>query len=92
MTPGPSPAILRAVLSLIEECRRDGLLVLGLCGAQGCRARLDAPGPYNLMTIDYGHLSPEGSLFVARAVLRDALDAGETSSGFRGAALRRAFD
>ena len=67
-------------------------LIGGLCGAQGCRARLDAPGPYNLTTVDYGHLSPEGSLLVARAILRDALDVDETSGGFRGAALRRAFE
>lgn len=67
-------------------------LIADLCGAQGCRARLAAPGPYNLTTIDYGHLSPEGSLFVARTILRAALEAGEHDSGFRGAALRRAFD
>lgn len=67
-------------------------LIAGLCGAQGCRARLDAPGPYNLTSVDYGHLSPEGSLFVARTILRDALEAGEREGGFRGAALRRTFD
>lgn len=67
-------------------------LIGGLCGAQGCRGRLDAPGPYNLMTVDYGHLSPEGSLFVARTILRGALDAREHRDGYRGAALGQSLD
>jgi len=67
-------------------------LIGGLCGAQGCRARLDALGPYNLMTVDYGHLSPEGSLFVARTILRSALGAREHRDGYRGAALGQSLD
>jgi hypothetical protein len=38
--------------------------------AQGCLARLELPGPYNLTAVDYGHLSPEGSRSLAQTLLR----------------------
>jgi hypothetical protein len=48
-----------------------------LCSPDGCTATVDVPDKYNLLVVDYGHLSPAGSVYVARTVLRDLL---QTSS------------
>lgn len=37
---------------------------------ESCLARLPQPGPYNLTAVDYGHLSPEGSRWLAQTLLR----------------------
>jgi len=48
-------------------------LTKALCQNDACLARLPSPGPYNLMAVDYGHLSPEGSLYVAKSQLAERL-------------------
>jgi peptidoglycan/LPS O-acetylase OafA/YrhL len=47
--------------------------VEALCRADGCRARVPTTDPYDLLALDYGHLTPAGSDFVARVVLGDLL-------------------
>lgn len=53
-------------------------LVQGLCNQRGCLRRIGDDLPDGLTAIDYGHLSRQGSIYVARNVLgpaiRSALD------------------
>lgn len=42
---------------------------------QGCLARLPLPGPYNLTAVDYGHLSPDGSRWLAQTLFRPKINA-----------------
>lgn len=44
-------------------------LVKQLCDVRGCRATVAGKWPYNLIAMDYGHLTPMGSVFVAQNVL-----------------------
>jgi hypothetical protein len=55
-------------------------LIGALCSPDGCIATVDVPDvpdKHDLLVIDYGHLSPAGSAYVARTVLRGLL---QTSS------------
>jgi peptidoglycan/LPS O-acetylase OafA/YrhL len=55
-------------------------LIGALCSPDGCIATVDVPDvpdKHDLLVIDYGHLSPAGSAYVARTVLRRLL---QTSS------------
>lgn len=47
-------------------------LIEKLCGGLGCRASL--PRDQMLLVVDYGHLSPSGSLFVASTILAEPLN------------------
>ena len=42
---------------------------------QGCLARMPLPGPYNLTAVDYGHLSPDGSRWLAQTLFRPKINA-----------------
>jgi peptidoglycan/LPS O-acetylase OafA/YrhL len=44
-----------------------------LCKGSKCRARLPGKEPYDLIALDYGHLTPEGSVFVAQHILAEHL-------------------
>nr|WP_260396891.1 acyltransferase family protein [Variovorax sp. KBW07] len=44
-----------------------------MCSADGCRSTIDTPDPINLTVMDYGHLTPAASVFVANTVLRPFL-------------------
>jgi peptidoglycan/LPS O-acetylase OafA/YrhL len=44
-----------------------------LCRGDTCMARVPTSDPFDLLVVDYGHLSPAGSDFVARVVLGDLL-------------------
>ncbi|WP_166041315.1 acyltransferase family protein [Sphingosinicella sp. YJ22] len=48
-------------------------LIAGLCPQQGCRVAVPGADPMSLMAVDYGHLSPDGSAFVARTIVVPAL-------------------
>jgi peptidoglycan/LPS O-acetylase OafA/YrhL len=54
-------------------------IISGLCTEDGCQARIPGesrnPGewPRNLLVLDYGHLTPEGSIYVAQHVLTASL-------------------
>ena len=48
-------------------------LVDALCSDAGCLATVPPGGPDALIVVDYGHLSPNGSVFVAQTVLAPAL-------------------
>lgn len=49
-------------------------LIDGLCTADGCQATVG--DSKDLLTLDYGHLTPKGSVFVAETILRPALLGG----------------
>ena len=46
-----------------------------LCGAQGCRRLVGANLPADLLAVDYGHYSREGSIFAVRTILAPIIDA-----------------
>lgn len=48
-------------------------LMGGLCRADGCLAQVPGKGPLDLMTLDAGHLTPEGSSYIGREILRPYL-------------------
>ncbi|WP_162501568.1 acyltransferase family protein [Methylobacterium crusticola] len=49
-------------------------LLQHLCSDQGCLAKVpEMRNPYNLTAVDYGHLSPEGSKYVAEKILLRSL-------------------
>jgi hypothetical protein len=48
-------------------------VIAQLCKGNECRARLPGKEPYNLIALDYGHLTPEGSVFVAQHILAEHL-------------------
>jgi hypothetical protein len=50
-------------VSLLDHLCRDG----------ACLARVPGEGPIDLMSIDYGHLSPKGSSYIGRTIWRDYL-------------------
>jgi len=50
-------------------------LIAALCDANGCPRRVGDDLPNDLFAIDYGHLSRQGSIFVARNVLGPAIRA-----------------
>lgn len=45
-----------------------------MCNANGCKALIDSQEKFNLMVMDYGHLTPAGSDFVVKSLLLDQLD------------------
>jgi hypothetical protein len=77
-TQGLDPRSLAVDASLAQQdFGKDVLyvsLVKKLCGDQGCRRRLGADLPDDLMAIDYGHLSRRGSAYVAREILGPAIE------------------
>jgi peptidoglycan/LPS O-acetylase OafA/YrhL len=48
-------------------------LIDGLCRANECRAKVPTSDSFDLLALDYGHLTPAGSDFVVRALLKDLL-------------------
>ena len=46
-----------------------------LCGAEGCRRLTGEKLPEDLLAIDYGHYSLEGSVFAVRTILAPVIDA-----------------
>ncbi len=46
-----------------------------LCGAQGCRRLVGPNLPDDLLAVDYGHYSLEGSIFAVKTILAPAIDA-----------------
>jgi peptidoglycan/LPS O-acetylase OafA/YrhL len=44
-----------------------------LCETGGCRAKVPGKEPYNLLAVDYGHLTPDGSVFVSKSILAEYL-------------------
>jgi peptidoglycan/LPS O-acetylase OafA/YrhL len=48
-------------------------LVSELCSGGACRATIPGERRLNLIAVDYGHLSPDGALFVGRTVLAKPL-------------------
>jgi peptidoglycan/LPS O-acetylase OafA/YrhL len=45
-----------------------------LCNSSGCIARIDSTDDYDLLVMDYGHLTPSGSKFVVRSGIADLLE------------------
>jgi peptidoglycan/LPS O-acetylase OafA/YrhL len=54
-----------------------------LCGPQGCRRLVGPNLPDDLLAVDYGHYSLEGSIFAVKTILAPAIDAAleRTRSG-----------
>lgn len=50
-------------------------LVDGLCRANECRAKVPTENEFDLIALDYGHLTPSGSNFVVKSFLQDLLSA-----------------
>jgi len=46
-----------------------------LCGADGCRRLIGETLPEDLLAVDYGHYSVEGSIFAVRTILAPIIDA-----------------
>ena len=46
-----------------------------LCGADGCRRLVGEKLPEDLLAVDYGHYSVEGSVFAVRTILKPVIDA-----------------
>jgi peptidoglycan/LPS O-acetylase OafA/YrhL len=46
-----------------------------LCGPQGCRRLVGPNLPDDLLAVDYGHYSLEGSIFAVKTILAPAIDA-----------------
>lgn len=46
-----------------------------LCGAEGCRRRVGERLPEDMLAVDYGHYSLEGSRFAVRTILAPVIDA-----------------
>jgi peptidoglycan/LPS O-acetylase OafA/YrhL len=49
-------------------------LVARLCQRDGCRATVPGGAPTDLMAFDFGHLTPQGSIYVGREVFKPYLD------------------
>jgi hypothetical protein len=49
-------------------------LLDGLCDRGSCLARVPGEGELDLMAVDFGHLSPKGSSYVGRVVLKPFFD------------------
>ena len=47
----------------------------GLCGAEGCRQLVGPDLPDDLLAVDYGHYSVEGSIWAVKTLLAPAIDA-----------------
>ena len=58
-------------------------LIDGLCRANECRATVPANDSFNLIALDYGHLTPWGSDFVVRNLLQDLLRPGHAVASVR---------
>ncbi|TDR89101.1 acyltransferase family protein [Enterovirga rhinocerotis] len=74
----PAPAALATDRLLTERYGASPLLTYvslttPLCPDGRCQATVPVPGPYNLLAVDYGHLSPDGSLHVAKIAIAPAL-------------------
>jgi peptidoglycan/LPS O-acetylase OafA/YrhL len=52
-----------------------------LCGPEGCRRLIGENLPQDLLAVDYGHYSLEGSVFAVRTMLAPVLDAELARSG-----------
>ena len=52
-----------------------------LCGPEGCRRLIGEHLPEDLLAVDYGHYSREGSVFAVRTMLAPIIDAGLAQSG-----------
>jgi peptidoglycan/LPS O-acetylase OafA/YrhL len=52
-----------------------------LCGADGCRRLIGENLPQDLLAIDYGHYSREGSVFAVKTMLAPIIDAELAQSG-----------
>lgn len=75
---GLDPAMIRTDAILAKRYARDPdiryiSLIAGMCNQQGCLARIPAPPPFNLVALDYGHLSPEAAVYLARTIIAKEL-------------------
>lgn len=48
-------------------------LIDGLCRVNVCRTKVPSSDSFNLIALDYGHLTPSGSDFVVKSFLKDLL-------------------
>ena len=46
-----------------------------LCGPKGCRRLIGENLPEDLLAVDYGHYSLEGSVFAVKTILAPVIDA-----------------
>ena len=46
-----------------------------LCGPEGCRRLVGENLPEDLLAVDYGHYSINGSIFAVRTILAPVIDA-----------------
>ena len=52
-----------------------------LCGPEGCRRLIGENLPEDLLAVDYGHYSREGSVFAVKTILAPVIDAELTRLG-----------
>jgi hypothetical protein len=64
---------LAALLAPLPHVRVVSLLD-HLCRGNACLARVPGEGPIDLMSIDYGHLSPKGSSYLGRTIWKPLLE------------------
>lgn len=84
---GLHPDLFRSDQALAEQINAAGELTYvsilqRLCRPDGsCRATVPGTDPPELIAFDLGHFTPKGSVYVAQAVLRDAIRPARAESG-----------
>ena len=58
-------------------------LISRLCTLEGCLARIPGEWPRDLITFDYGHLTPDASVYVARDVMKAYISPSHSSYSAR---------
>jgi peptidoglycan/LPS O-acetylase OafA/YrhL len=82
---GVRPDSLRTDEALAAKNWGDGVVYVSqagkLCGVEGCRRLVGSNLPEDLLAVDYGHYSVNGSEFAVRTILAPTIDAGLARSG-----------
>ena len=76
---GVRPDSLETDRALAHEDWGEGVIYVSqaqsLCGANGCRRLVGPNLPEDMLAVDYGHYSVQGSIFAVRTILAPAIDA-----------------
>jgi peptidoglycan/LPS O-acetylase OafA/YrhL len=82
---GVRPDSLETDRALVAKNWGEGVRYLSqaakLCGADGCRRMIGENLPEDLLAVDYGHYSREGSVFAVKTMLAPLIDAELARSG-----------
>ena len=76
---GVRPDSLKTDRTLAAKDWGDGVRYVSqaakLCGPEGCRRMVGENLPEDLLAVDYGHYSREGSVFAVKTILAPVIDA-----------------